>query len=115
VAQAGLENARVARFNALKNSPRSSILCFSANGIGKLLKSEKPTVAVPGPRSVLRPSVPNVPRAFSRNALVSNQRAVRSAVGLATPAADTGNRRYGCSCVGGHLGHGRQPGKQGPN
>ena len=40
--------------------------------MGKLLNNEKSTVAKPGPRSVLRPNVPNVPCAFSLNAVVSN-------------------------------------------
>ena len=68
---------RFTRLKRLKNSARNSNW-LSLNGMGKLLKVEKSTVARPGPRSVFRPSVPKVAGAFSLNAAVLNQRTSQS-------------------------------------
>ena len=67
---------RFAWLKRLNTSSRNSSLCDSAYGIGKFLKTKRSTTAKPGPRSVLRPNVPNVPGAFSRKAAVLNQRAI---------------------------------------
>src|SRR5258708_4969100 len=73
---------RLTRLSKLNASNRNSRRCRSENGIEKLLNAEKSTFAIPGPRSVFRPIVPNVPGALSRNAAVLNHRAMRSAVAL---------------------------------